>query len=164
MMFYQLFKHYMFRPRSVIFRFWLFTSIYKLLERYVGHFSFNHLYYISFSDLFRSTVRNIVAVSGTQYVVYIIYKDTTLLDTPYVDDILIIRNEKTTQIRNTITDFNSFHDKLKFTTELEKKRKLSFLDTTITNIRNKFEFYITENPSPQTILYTTVHTTQPNTN
>jgi hypothetical protein len=59
----------------------------------------------------------------------------------YVDDMLII-HDKSTQNNITLKDFNSVHKKLKFTMKLEKERKLSFLDTTVTNTANKFEFDI----------------------
>jgi hypothetical protein len=44
----------------------------------------------------------------------------------YVDDILIIYINQSTQIQNTLNKFNSIHTALKFTIVKEKDKKLSF--------------------------------------
>jgi nucleoside-specific outer membrane channel protein Tsx len=49
----------------------------------------------------------------------------------YVDDILIICNAETTNINNTLDEFNLIHPKIKFTIEEEQDNKINYLDITI---------------------------------
>jgi len=60
----------------------------------------------------------------------------------YVDDILIIYNEKYTDIEEVRNSFNNITPGLKFTLEPEKDKKLNFLDLTITKTTNNFSFDI----------------------
>jgi nucleoside-specific outer membrane channel protein Tsx len=55
----------------------------------------------------------------------------------YVDDILIKYNTHTTNINNTLEEFNKIHPKIKFTIEKEENNKINFLDLSITKTHNK---------------------------
>jgi hypothetical protein len=61
----------------------------------------------------------------------------------YVDDILIVYNEKFTNINHMLTDFNNIHPNIKYTMETQTENKLNYLDITI-EINNKaitFDIY-----------------------
>ena len=60
----------------------------------------------------------------------------------YVDDILIIYNEITTDIEDLFHRFNSFNPNLKFTLEKGARRRIHFLDLTIHREHNKFSIDI----------------------
>jgi hypothetical protein len=46
----------------------------------------------------------------------------------YVDDMLIVYNEKQTNINKLLLDFNNIHSKLQFTMEAQTENKLNYLD------------------------------------
>jgi hypothetical protein len=58
----------------------------------------------------------------------------------YVDDILIIYNMHTTNIDNTLADFNTLHPHIQFTMEKETGNKLNYLDLPIKNEQNHLTF------------------------
>jgi hypothetical protein len=58
----------------------------------------------------------------------------------YVEDILIVYNVHTTNIHDTLTDFNTIHSKIHFTMETETDSKLNYLDLTITNEQDQVVF------------------------
>ena len=60
----------------------------------------------------------------------------------YVDDILIIYNEITTDIEDLFHCFNSLNPNLKFTLEKGARRRIHFLDLTIHREHNKFSIDI----------------------
>jgi hypothetical protein len=64
----------------------------------------------------------------------------------YVDDILIIYDNKNTNIDQTLNDFNNIQPTLKFTIEKEKHKILNFLDLTIHRKRNTYNTQYIENP------------------
>jgi hypothetical protein len=64
----------------------------------------------------------------------------------YVDNILIIYNKNTTNIENTLNEFNTIHPNTKFTMEKETHNTLNYLDLTITNNHNKLTFGIYRKP------------------
>jgi hypothetical protein len=70
----------------------------------------------------------------------------------YVDDILIIYNKKKTNIEETLKDFNNIQPSIKFTTEKEKHRKMNYLDITIHQRNNQFEFSIYRKPTQTDII------------
>jgi hypothetical protein len=65
----------------------------------------------------------------------------------YVDDILIIYNTRTTNINDTLTEFNALHPKIHFTIETEMNSMLNYLDLTITNRENKLTYGIYRKPT-----------------
>ena len=65
----------------------------------------------------------------------------------YVDDILIIYNESTTNIENLFHCFNSLNPNLKFTLEKETGRRIHFLDLTIHREHNIFSIDIYRKPT-----------------
>jgi hypothetical protein len=60
----------------------------------------------------------------------------------YVDDILLVYNEETTNINLTLQEFNNIHPKLIFTIEKEENNKTNFLDITIQRTENKLTYGI----------------------
>jgi hypothetical protein len=60
---------------------------------------------------------------------------------------LIIHNEETTQIQNTLEEFSVIQNKLKFTVESEEERKLNFSDVIHTIQGNEIEFDIYRKPT-----------------
>ena len=60
----------------------------------------------------------------------------------YVDDILIIYNENTTDANQVLKSFNNISPNLTFTLEQEKENTLNFLDIQITQSRDKISFDI----------------------
>ena len=60
----------------------------------------------------------------------------------YVDDILIVYNESTTNIENLLHCFNNLTPKHKFTLEKEGERKINFLDPTLHREQNSFSIDI----------------------
>jgi hypothetical protein len=60
----------------------------------------------------------------------------------YDNDLLIIYNKDTTNIENTLADFNYIHPNFQFTIEKETQNKLNYLDITITNLHNTLTFNI----------------------
>jgi nucleoside-specific outer membrane channel protein Tsx len=60
----------------------------------------------------------------------------------YVDDLLTIYNEDTTNIENTLADFNSIHPNIQFTIKKETHNKINYLDLSITNTYNTLTFNI----------------------
>jgi hypothetical protein len=65
----------------------------------------------------------------------------------YVDDILIVYNENTTNIENLLHCFNNLTPKLKFTLEKEVERKINFIDRTIHREQNSFSIDIYRKPT-----------------
>ena len=75
----------------------------------------------------------------------------------YVDDcITAVPNNKTADILNS---FNSYHNKLQFTIEIENLNKINFLDTTLHHLDNtiKTEWYTKETWSSRYINYLSQH-------
>jgi hypothetical protein len=60
----------------------------------------------------------------------------------YVDDILIIYNSLSTNINETLSDFNDLHHKIQFTIENEINSQMNFLDCTISRRHNNLHFGI----------------------
>jgi hypothetical protein len=60
----------------------------------------------------------------------------------YVDNLLIIYNEDTTNSENTSADFNSIQPNIQFTIEKEMHNKLNYLDLSITILYNTLTFNI----------------------
>jgi hypothetical protein len=65
----------------------------------------------------------------------------------YVDDIFIIYDKNTTNIKDVINEFNKIHKNLQFTIEKENNKKLNFLDISITRMDKKLEFSIYRKPT-----------------
>jgi hypothetical protein len=65
----------------------------------------------------------------------------------YVDDILIVYNDSTTEIEDLLNDFNSLTANLKFTLEKEEDCKINFLDITIHRENNKLSVEIYRKPT-----------------
>ena len=65
----------------------------------------------------------------------------------YVDDILIIYDESTMNIKDLLHCFNNPNPKLKFTLEKEVKRRINFLELTIHREHNKFSIDIYRKPT-----------------
>jgi hypothetical protein len=65
----------------------------------------------------------------------------------YVGDILIIYNTRTTNIGNTLCEFNKIHPKIKFTMEKEINNKINFLDPSIEKTHNNLQFGIYRKPT-----------------
>jgi hypothetical protein len=61
----------------------------------------------------------------------------------YVDDILIIYNMHTTNIVNTLMEFNAIHEKIKFTIKKETHNKLNYPE----NKHNQLTFGIHRKPT-----------------
>jgi hypothetical protein len=68
----------------------------------------------------------------------------------YVDDILLVYIDNTTNIHKVLDEFNNLTPKLKFTLEEEQDNQINFLDITIKRTTNAFHLISTESP-PQTI-------------
>jgi hypothetical protein len=60
----------------------------------------------------------------------------------YMDDILIIYNENTSDANQVLKSFNDISPSLTFTLEQEKENKLNFLDILITKTKDKISFNI----------------------
>jgi hypothetical protein len=70
--------------------------------------------------------------------------------------VIIIYNTETTNIQNTLDEFNQIHPKLKFTLELETNNKINFLDITINKQINKLTYNIYRKPTTtDTIIHNT---------
>jgi hypothetical protein len=65
----------------------------------------------------------------------------------YVDDILIIYNNESTNIDAVLEQFNNITNNLHFTIEKENNNKLNFLDISIHRHPSKFEFGIYRKPT-----------------
>jgi hypothetical protein len=65
----------------------------------------------------------------------------------YVDDILILYKETTTNIEEVLNSFNNINPKLRFSMEQEKDNKLNFLDITITKDINKLTYEVYRKPT-----------------
>jgi hypothetical protein len=63
-----------------------------------------------------------------------------------LDDILIIYNEKSADIKDVLSEFN-LSPKLKFTSEVEENGKINFLDITIMKTRHTVDASIYRNPT-----------------
>lgn len=61
-----------------------------------------------------------------------------------MDDILIIYNEKSADIKDMLSEFN-LSPKLKFTSEVEENGKINFLDITITKSQHTVDASIYRN-------------------
>jgi hypothetical protein len=65
----------------------------------------------------------------------------------YVDDILIVYDDMTTDIDVTLDEFNNITDGIKFTIEREQNNSINFLDITISKDTNKFNINIFRKPT-----------------
>jgi hypothetical protein len=65
----------------------------------------------------------------------------------YVDEILIVYNESSTNIDDLLDQFNNLSPKLKFTLEKEIDRRINFLDITIYRESNKLSVDIYRKPT-----------------
>jgi hypothetical protein len=90
-------------------------------------------------------------------IIYKILQNHNIIDYHrYVDDILIIYNTETTNIHNTLHEFNQIHPKLKFKLELETNNQINFLDITINKQVNKLTYNIHRKPTTtDTIIHNT---------
>jgi CRISPR/Cas system CSM-associated protein Csm2 small subunit len=59
-----------------------------------------------------------------------------------VDDIIIIYNTRTTNINDTLEEFNKIHHRIKFTVEEEINNKINFLDISIAKTHNTLQLGI----------------------
>jgi hypothetical protein len=64
----------------------------------------------------------------------------------YVDDILIIYNIQTTNINNTLNEFNMIYPKIKFTIG-EQSNKINYLDVNIVKTYNRLQLGIYRKPT-----------------
>jgi hypothetical protein len=120
----------------------------KLLDTTLSqnYFQFNQNQYKQISGLAMGTPTSaILSESFLQYlehnhIIHILQKHNIIGYYRYADNILIIYNIQITQIQNTLNEFYSTHNVLKFTMETEKERKLNFLDITLKNKGKKTEF------------------------
>jgi len=65
----------------------------------------------------------------------------------YVDDLLIIYNERKTDIEDFLCCFNNITPKLNFTIEKETRGSINFLDLTIHRDENRFSIDIYRKPT-----------------
>jgi hypothetical protein len=65
----------------------------------------------------------------------------------YVDDILIVYNDSSTNICDTMLDFNAVHPNIQYTMETQVDNKLNYLDITIEIINSRFSFNIYRKPT-----------------
>ena len=65
----------------------------------------------------------------------------------YVDDILIVHNNESTNIDPVLEQFNDITNKLHFTIEKGNNNELNFLDISIHRHPSKFEFGVYRKPS-----------------
>jgi hypothetical protein len=65
----------------------------------------------------------------------------------YLDDILIVYEGNTTNIKKVLNSFNNINPELTFSMEQEKDNKLNFLDITITKDANKLTYEIYRKPT-----------------
>jgi hypothetical protein len=66
--------------------------------------------------------------------------------------ILILYNKDTTNIENTLADFNSIHPNIQFTIEKEIHNSLNYLDLTITKMQGKLTFSIFRKPTSTVLI------------
>jgi hypothetical protein len=64
-----------------------------------------------------------------------------------VDYTLIIYDAQTTNIKNTLDEFNMTHPKIKFIIEEEQDNKINYLDITIVKTHNKLQLGICRKPT-----------------
>lgn len=83
------------------------------------------------------TLANIVM---TKFYSYMMAKKGIKFYKRYVDDTVIIYNEKEIELKKIEKYANDWHQDIKFTTETEVDNSLNILDITITNVNNKLEF------------------------
>jgi hypothetical protein len=96
-----------------------------------------------------TTNLQLVLRSGIRYTILrkhknhkLLYKHQIVNYSRYVDDILIVHNTHTTNIKNTLTEFVSMHPQIKFTIEKEIHNKLNYLDLNLLNKHNQLTFGI----------------------
>jgi hypothetical protein len=65
----------------------------------------------------------------------------------YMDDILIVYDERKTNIINMLENFNAIHTKLKFTIEQQTQNRINYLGLTIKKNRHKLNFEIYRKPT-----------------
>jgi hypothetical protein len=65
----------------------------------------------------------------------------------YIDDVLLIYDNRHTDIHTILTDFNSFHHNLQFIKETEHDNKLNYLDLTIHKTLNNVNISIFRKPT-----------------
>jgi len=78
-----------------------------------------------------NTVRNLPTARGEHYDPRTAGKHNIKGYFRYVDDILLVYIDNTTNIHNVLDEFNNPTPKLKFTLEEEQNNRISFLDITI---------------------------------
>jgi len=71
---------------------------------------------------------------------------------PYVDDILIVYNENSTDVNKIHKTLNNLTPTVKFTLEKETDNQINFMDLTIQNINNKLSFNIYRKPTATDII------------
>jgi hypothetical protein len=101
----------------------------------------------------------ILSETSTQYLEHAIIVDILrkyqIIDYyRYVDDILIIHNAQTTNINNTLDEFNMIHPKIKLMIEEEQDNKINYLDITILKTHNRLQQGIYRKP---TTMYHIIH-------
>ncbi|PNF31380.1 hypothetical protein B7P43_G10054 [Cryptotermes secundus] len=70
----------------------------------------------------------------------------------YVDDILIIYDEKITNIEHTLKEINELQQNIKFTIEREQQESINFLDITIYRNEDSLQFTIYRKPTQTDII------------
>lgn len=74
----------------------------------------------------------------------------------YVCDILVVYNVQKTNIMNTLNEFNAIHPKLKFSMEQRTQNMINYLNLTIMQSQNEFDYGIYRKPtSTDLILHNT---------
>ena len=81
----------------------------------------------------------------------------------YIDDILIIYNNKATNVHEVFTVFNNITPTVKLTMEEEIENKINFLDITISKAEKTYHSIYIENQLQQTPLFQTIRATLQNT-
>jgi hypothetical protein len=75
-----------------------------------------------------------------------IFKICQVIDYRRYVDILILYNVHTTNVNNTLEEFNKIHPKIKFTIE-EENNKINFLDQSIIKTQDRIQFAIYRKPT-----------------
>jgi hypothetical protein len=70
----------------------------------------------------------------------------------YVDDILIVYNNTSSNIDDLLTKFNSLHPDIQFKLESETESRLNFLDLTIHRMQDKLQYDIYRKPTATDIM------------
>ena len=86
-------------------------------------------------------------VTGYSFFIYVVSKHNIKGYYRYIDDILIVYTDTTTNIHMVLNEFNSITPKLEFTLEEEQNEKINFLDFTIVKTHKGLSFDIYRNPT-----------------